>query len=288
MKRLYAVGAIALLALLVAGFGRQTVPASKNADGIYSSNMILIDLTDHEVVSEIGSTERIYPASLTKMMTAIVSIENIKDVDEKVTMPEDIFDDLKQKNASVAGFEPGETVTAGDLLYGMILPSGADAAVGMACHIAGSEAQFVAMMNDKAKSLGMKHTHFTNVTGLHDDNHYSTLSDLSELLEYALKNETFRKVFTTSVYETTKTKAHPNGLVLESTLFSKVSIEALEELTILGGKTGFTDKAGLCLATLATNHQKEYILITANAKGKASTNPFHILDAINIYCRLTN
>lgn len=275
------------LAVVLTLMSERTVPAMSAADNdIYSSNMILVDMTENQVVAESGSRDRIYPASLTKIMTVLISIERLSElggIDMEMTVPEDIFDKLYAENASMAGFAPGETVPARDLLYGMMLPSGADAAVGMAENLYGSEEVFVYKMNEKAQMLGMDNTHFVNVTGLHDDNHYSTLEDLSLLLKYALKNETFRKIFTTSVYETAKTAEHPNGILMESTLFGKMSVEALEDLTILGGKTGFTNKAGLCLATLASMDEKEYILITAGAKSRTSASPFHILDAIKIY-----
>lgn len=264
------------------GMGK-SVPAGKNAGGMYSTNMVLMRLSDGQIVSEYGSGEIIYPASLTKMMTALVCIEAAGDLSQTASLSEEDYRVLSAKNASMAGFLPGEAVTAEDLLYGIMLPSGADAALTLAKMYFGSEEACAMAMNGRADVLGMHHTHFTNVTGLHDDDHYSTVSDLSRLLSYALGNETFRKIFTTSVYETEKTKAHPDGLVLESTLFKRVSLETLNDITLLGGKTGFTDKAGLCLATLASCGGEEYILITAGAKGKSAASPFHIVDAVHVY-----
>lgn len=278
---------LALILILMYLSSSQEMPADSNA--IYSTNMILVDMEKQKVISEYASKEKIYPASLTKMMTAIISIERLEKIggiDMQMTMPEDIFETLKAQNASMAGFLPGEELTAEDLLYGMMLPSGADAAVGMAVNLYGSEEIFVYLMNEKAEALGMNHTHFTNCTGLHDDNHYSTLEDLNQLLCYALENETFRKIFTTSVYESSKTTEHPQGILMQSTLFGKMSVEAMDNFTFLGGKTGFTNKAGLCLATLVSMDNKEYILITAGAKGRTSASPFHILDAIKIYSTL--
>lgn len=287
-KRFWPLALVAVLALIVSSFGNQTMPAMAGGDDMYSSNMILLNLDNDEVICEKKSDEIIYPASLTKIMTAILAIEMLGEdgLKTRMIMPEEVFEDLTAKNASMAGFAPGEKLCAADLLYGMMLPSGADGAVGMAVNLCGSEEVFVEKMNEKAKMLQMNHTHFVNVTGLHDKNHYSTLEDLSILLKYALKNETFRKVFTTGMYETSASKEHPEGIVLESTLFSKMSVEALEDLALLGGKTGFTDKAGLCLATLASCGQKEYILITAGAKARTSANPFHIIDAMKIYSGL--
>jgi len=266
----------------------QAAIATTDTD-MYSSNMLLLDMSNHCVITESGSRDKIYPASLTKLMSVLVSIERLENTggpDTKMTVPEDIFNDLNARHASMAGFSPGETVRAEDLLYGMMLPSGADAAIAMAVSLYGSEDVFVYVMNEKAKALGMTHTHFANATGLHDDQHYSTLEDLGKMLVYALQNDYFRKIFTTSVYETSKTAQHPEGILMESTLFCKMSVEAMESFTILGGKTGFTDKAGLCLATLASADQKEYMLITAGARGKTAASPFHIPDAIKIYSNM--
>ena len=268
---------------------RAVTVMSSRENSLYSTNMILVDMTDHQMIASQGSNEIIYPASLTKIMTAIVSIERLSEIDgiyHEMTVPENIFQKLNDENASMAGFAPGEKVEAIDLLYGMILPSGADAAVGMAVNLYGSEEVFVYKMNEKAESLGMRQTHFVNATGLHDEKHYSTAKDLSILLEYAMDNEIFRKIFTTGAYKTTKTKEHPDGIVMESTLFGKLSVETMEHLTILGGKTGFTKKAGLCLATVANIDNKEYILITAGAKSRSAASAFHILDAVKIYASL--
>lgn len=284
------------------GSGGQKNYLNTEIEAYYSGQMIALNMNSGEIVSEKDSNIKIYPASLTKMMTALVSIEifenqlnyknRMNDVEDllqstKIEITEDMIIALQKENASMAGFEAGEIVTAKDMLYGMMLSSGADGAVGLACELCGSEDAFVQQMNLKAKSLGMLDTHFTNVTGLHDDNHYSTLKDLSVLLQAALKNEMFRKVFTTGMYETESTNKHPEGLVFESTLFRKMSVNAMEDVFLLGGKTGFTDEAGLCLATLASCNQQEYILITAGAKARNASQAFHIIDALHFYTELT-
>src|SRR5699024_6501471 len=130
-----------------------------------------------------SSDEKIYPASLTKIMTAIVAIENLPDLDEQIYLSEDMFEKLYSENASMAGFLPNEKVAAIDLIYGALLPSGAESCIGLADAIAGSEKSFVKLMNEKAEELGMNDTHFTNSTGLHDRNHYTTVNDIAKLLK---------------------------------------------------------------------------------------------------------
>ena len=253
---------------------------------LHSPYMILVDLESGEVLSERNARDRIYPASLTKIMTAILAIENTENMDEVITLSPDIFQNLYEENASVAGFEPDETVRLQDLLYGILLPSGAECCLAFADKVAGSEEAFVELMNRKAESLGMENTHFCNVTGLQNPDHYSTAKDISILLQYALKNKSFKEAFTCRSYTTTTSKQHPEGITFYSTMFEKLGDAEVTGGEILGGKTGYTTQAGLCLASLARLGGKEYILVTAKAEGDQQTEPFHILDAKNAYARI--
>ncbi len=254
------------------------------SDKLFSPYAILVRLKDRKTVFETKSQDIIYPASLTKIMTAIVAIENIPDIHDTIVLPSSIFSDLYSANASLAGFLPEEEAAAIDILYGALLPSGAECCIGLARHIAGSEQEFVKMMNKKAKDLGMDKTHFENTTGLYEDNHYTTVKDISILLEYALENETFRRIFTSERYTTCSTNLHPNGITFYSTMFVKIVKSEFSGGKILGGKTGYAgDKTGLCLASLAEKDGSEYILITAGADGNSSTDQYHIIDAFTVY-----
>jgi len=252
-------------------------------EDLYSSNAILISLDDNEILLDKSSDERIYPASLTKIMTAILAIENLPDLDEMIHLSDDMFQELYSENASMAGFLPNEKVAAVDLIYGVLLPSGAESAIGLADEIAGSEENYVKLMNKKAEKLGMNNTHFTNSTGLHDINHYSTVKDIAILLEYALQNDTFREVFTSERHTTKATNLQPDGITLRSTMFKKMETQDVNGGIIEGGKTGYTEEAKLCLASLAKIDGKEYILVTADAEGSPQTEQFNILDAFNVY-----
>ncbi|MDW8800319.1 D-alanyl-D-alanine carboxypeptidase [Clostridium sp. A1-XYC3] len=256
---------------------------SKNLN---SPNAILIQLDNLTVLMEKNSSQRIYPASLTKIMTAIVAIENLQDLQENIKLSNATFHELYKEDASIAGFKPDENVRAIDLLYGVILPSGAECSIGLADHIAGSEKKFVEIMNQKAMALGMRDTHFTNSTGLQDSNHYTTVRDLSILLSYALKNNTFRDIFTSSRYSTTPTNKHPEGITFHSTMFKNMENPVIDGGRILGGKTGYTDRAGLCLASLAEKGGREYILVTAGAKGNHKSEQYNIDDAYAVYNKL--
>lgn len=254
-----------------------------DSTALNSSYAILITANTGDVLAEHNSTEQLYPASLTKIMTALLAVENTTDLDQPYQLPADIFPDLYQQNASMAGFEPGEEVPLRDLLYGILLPSGAECCLAFADYIAGSESAYVDMINQKASELGMNNTHFCNTTGLHDDNHYSTAKDLAALVKYALNNSQFREVFTSSSYTTSPSTAHPEGFTFYSKLFSSLDSPIVSNGEILGGKTGYTQEAQLCLASLAAVNGTEYILVTAHAEGSQHTEPFHVQDAVNVF-----
>lgn len=265
--------------------------ANGRSGQLYSPCAVLINRDTGEILMDMDGGERIYPASLTKIMTAIVAIEHTDDFTQRVTVEKNVFEDLCEKDASMAGFEPGEEVSLRDLLYGILLPSGAECCLTYARHVAGTEAAFVDLMNQKAEELGMCRTHFSNTTGLHEENHYTTAEDMAALLQYALSNETFREAFTSKTYDVEPTNIHPKGICLQSTLSKgieeiKMEGKAMEAEMILGGKTGYTDEAGLCLASLAEISGQEYILVTAGAAGSHQTEPYNILDALEVYQRL--
>lgn len=279
--------------------GNKTVPLSSltktseasvsiTASNLNSPHAMLIRLNDHAILMQKKSEEKIYPASLTKMMTAIVAIENLQNLQGKINLSNHMFQELLKADATVAGFQPNESVRAIDLLYGVMLPSGAECCIGLADQIAGSEENFVVLMNKKAAIIGMKNTHFDNATGLHDENHYTTVKDLAILLSYALQNDTFRDIFTSARYVTQPTNKHPNRITFYNTMFEKINDPSIIGGKILGGKTGYTEEAGLCLASLAQAGGKEYVLVTAGAKGNHKSEQYNITDALAVYNSLGN
>lgn len=257
--------------------------ATVDLQRLYSPYAILIEADSGSCLAGKNVLERIYPASLTKIMTAVLAIENTEDMEEVITLPTDCFQELYEEGASMAGFQPGESACLKDLLYGILLPSGAECCVAFAERIGGSQEAFVEMMNQKAKELGMENTNFCNVTGLHDPEHYSTVEDIAVLLQYALKYDIFREAFSSSRYSVPPTEQHPEGFTFFSTMFSCMDSAEVTGGRIIGGKTGYTEEAGLCLASLAEVYGKEYILVTAKADGTHQTEPFHILDAMDVY-----
>ncbi len=254
---------------------------------ITSGYGILIDLDTNKVLAAKSAQEKIYPASMTKIMTLIVAYENVSDTDATYTFKAEMLDDLFRQNASVAGFSAGESVPVKDLFYGCILPSGADATGALAEYVAGSEEAFAVLMNKKAAAMGLKNTHFVTASGLHDDNHYSTCEDMAAILRYAVNNTGMREILSTYRYTTTKTAEHPDGITLTSTLKSRMSGNEAAGVFVQGGKTGYTIEGRNCLATFAANCTEEqaaltsprYILVTAFASGEYAP----VFDAINVY-----
>lgn len=184
----------------------------------------------------------------------------------------------------MAGFRPDETATVRDLLYGVLLPSGAECCEALAREVSGSEEAFVELMNQKAAALGMASTHFCNPTGLHDPEHVSTVRDMAVLLRAAMQNEMFRTIFATARYTVPPTNLHPDGFTMESTFWSELDGTELRRGKFLGGKTGYTSAAGLCLASAAEVKGKTYLMVTAGAQGNHDTEPYHVDDAVNV-CR---
>lgn len=238
------------------------------SEEILSPYVAVINVTDNKLVAGKNAETRIYPASMTKVMTLIVAVENLENLDNTFTMTSAIIDPLYRDSATRAGFEPGEAVTAKDLLYGLILPSGADSAVGLAEMISGSEEEFVKLMNKKCEELGLTHTHFTNTSGLHNEDHYTTPVEMAMILQYAMENETCAEILSTYQYTTQATEKHPEGILLTSTMFSRMYGNEVGGVEIKAGKTGYTQEAKHCLVSYAESDGKKYIAVTAGAEGK--------------------
>ncbi len=241
---------------------------------ITSKNVILYNLNDQDILYELESNEKVQIASLTKIMTAIVAIEHIDDLDQTVTITKEAFKGMEEYTQ--IGLKAGNVVTYRDLLYGTILSSGADAVNAMAISISGDIPSFVKLMNQKAEELNLKNTHFDNPVGMDSEDNYSTASDIASLLLYSLKNDTFREIFTARTYTISNL-----GLSLKSTLIGYSKAYGLDISEIVGAKSGFTDGAGLCLASIADIDDVSYLLVTLKADTTNRSNA--VSDSLKIY-----
>ena len=252
----------------------KTTNVSAKEFNVTSQNIILYNLNDFEVLYEERSMEKTKIASLTKIMTTLVGIEENPVLDESVTITKESLKDIY--DYTKVGFKVGDVVTVRDLLYGTMLPSGADAANALAIHTSGSVDKFVDLMNAKAKELGLENTSFNNPIGKDADDNYSTASDIAKLLIYALKDPTFKDVFNSRKYTISSL-----GKTIESTLTFYSRAYGLDVTEITGAKSGYTDGAGICLASTSIIDDVNYLLVTLGANTKNKSNG--IRDSLEIY-----
>ena len=226
----------------------------------------LLDVDNHKIIAGKHATEKIYPASMTKVMTLIVVSEHLDSMPKIYTFEFEMLNRLYIEEASRAGFEVGETVDVEDLMYGLILPSGADCAEALAIMTAGSIEGFAELMNQKCAELGLKNTRFANPSGLHDDNQYTTPAEMAMIMEYAMKDEVRAKVLGTYQYTTKATTQHPEGIQLTSTMYSRIYGNEAPGVLVTAGKTGFVNQSGSCLVSYAvTNKGHAYVFCSSGA-----------------------
>ncbi len=247
---------------------------------LYSENALLIDLESNTVLVQKNADARIYPASMTKVMTVLVAAEHIENWDETFTMTQSIIDPLFLADASMAGFVHGEEVSMTELLYGAVLPSGAEATEALAIVTAGSEEAFVALMNEKAQELGLKDTHFVDASGLHDENHYTTLSDMAIIMQAALDNPHCREVLTSVNHTSPATVQNPEGVAMTNRFLYRIRPQQTGNVDIQAAKTGYTAQAmNCCVSYGIMENGRAAICITAHAW----TGDYCIADHLALY-----
>lgn len=247
------------------------------------SQIAILMAEDGSIIFSKDGDRSFFPASITKVMTAIVAVENIPDLSVMITMDEDIYTYCASEYAATSGFVAGETVNALDLLYGTLLTSGADSAIALARYVAGSEEAFAEMMNAKLDEYGLTGTHFANCTGLHNVRHYCTAHDLAIILQHALDIPLIREIMSTYSHLSEGTNKHPQGIWLVSTVGRAFNSASVDMGCIIGGKTGFTDEALLCLASFADIEVDgeiiTFVLVTLGAGDGGNDVPYHVYDA---------
>lgn len=273
---------ISLIVLVMLFFQITPVSASENLNvSLHSQYAYLYDQQTNIVYLDQRSQEKIYPASMTKILTVSLALEKIDDIHQEVQIEQVDLDGLLEQGASVAGFYVGERVTYEDLLYGALLPSGADACNALARLTYGSTDQLVEAMNQLVTRLHLNDSHFMNVTGLHDEQHYTTPYDMAMILHHALQNDAFEDVFNARVYTSSR-----GNHTWSSSLQRGKNAYGLDISQIDGAKSGFTDEAQLTLASTMTIDEHQFILVTAYAQGQYTQN--HVRDAIAVCQYLHN
>lgn len=273
--------------------------AHQIADGIQSNNAILVELGNYEAIAEKDADVKIYPASMTKVMTLLVVCENVTSLTKKLVVTQEAIDYKREQGGSGllvdSSLEDGFTIE--DLLYILSYDSDTIACLLLAKEVAGSEKAFVELMNQKAAELGLVNTHFTNSTGLHNEEHYTTCREMAAIMAYALDNTLARRILLSRedkafiAYKgNTDEKvvtyyASPDWYQKEGGSRFKGDIN-LSTVTVKGGKTGYTDEAGVCLVTYAESSStgKCYInVIVGKPKGSGVTESVSTKDVKFIY-----
>ena len=222
---------------------------------------------------------------MTKVLTVLVAAEHITEgeLDDPFTMTLEITDYAYVNDCSSVGFLDEEEVTVRDLFYGTILPSGGDAAVGLATYVAGSHEAFVEMMNEKLEQLGLSETaHFTNCVGLYDKNHYCTVYDMAIIMRAAMENEMCREFLSAKKYTTTPTEQHPEGITISNWFLRRIEDKDTGG-EVIGAKTGYVVQSKSCAVSYGTFGVSEtpYICVTAGSNSSWRC----IYDQVEIYTR---
>jgi serine-type D-Ala-D-Ala carboxypeptidase (penicillin-binding protein 5/6) len=213
---------------------------------ITSKSAIVCDLNSDTILYSKNIDKKIYPASTTKVLTAILAIENL-DLNQTISVTKKALD-LVPLNSSSMNLKVGDIVTVNDLLHGLLLVSGGDAANVLAEAVSKTNKDFIKLLNEKLKELDCKNSNFTNAHGFHDDNHYTTCSDMSKVLKYVFKNETFKKICSTNEYIYNNRKLiSTNELLYEDLPYTII------------GKTGYTEQAGNVFVSYSKNNEKEFV-----------------------------
>jgi len=257
--------------------------------GLWCDYFYLVDIDTGQVLMDVRSDEKMYPASMTKIMTSILAIERIPDP-ENVTIEftAEMMEGLVEASANRAGFVVGDEPTALDHIYGDLLPSGADCSRALAFYISGDEESFVELMNRKAEALNMKDTHFENTSGLHDDDHYTTCQDMMTLYLYCLKNPRFAEIIQTEEHVSVPVQHYPRGLSMTNFVLMYVNQEKprynynFEIPGFIGGKSGYTIEGQYTLVSHASVNGMNLALVNAHGYNEPHY-PASIEDAAVIY-----
>ncbi|BCN31202.1 D-alanyl-D-alanine carboxypeptidase family protein [Anaeromicropila herbilytica] len=251
-----------------------------------SESSLIVNSTENQVIYSKNIYEKLYPASITKIVTALVTLK-YGNLDDMVTISHNASH-ITEPGAKLCGFKEGDQIKLKDLLTSLLVYSGNDAGVAVAEHIGGSVEKFADMMNEEVKKLGAVNSHFVNPHGLHDDNHYTTAYDLYLVFHELIKNDVFLDIihkerFKAEYYDVKGNKVSKVFVSTDRYLKGTATVKA--GITVIGGKTGTTEKAGSCLI-LYSKDKKENDYISVVLKAASGNDLFyqmsHLLDLIPV------
>ncbi len=247
--------------LIILGICTPAAAYNPSSFEVSAESAIMVSLDTDEIVYQKDAHTKRYPASLTKVMTAILLIEKTENLDtEVITVSDYAVNSLLGTDSSVGGLEPGEKITARQMLYYLLLMSANDGAMAIAEHYGKTVEGFVDMMNQKAKELGLKNTHFMNPHGLHHEEHYTTAYDMSIITKAALKYDIFKEVVYSTRYKMPATNMNGEKLMVNTNMLQDPSTVYYYKYA-KGVKTGYTDEAGRCLVSTAEKDGYSYMVV---------------------------
>lgn len=269
-------GETAAAGTVTAGAAQPSISAADiKQPEVAAEGAVLLNAATGEVLYGKNQDQQFYPASITKVMTALVVLEHCN-LNETVTFSEAATTNL-ESGAVALGVSAGDQLTVEQSLYGLLLKSANEIGNGLAEHVSGSVSAFADLMNAKAKELGCKNTHFANPHGLNNENHKTTPYDMALILRAAVANDTFRKIDTTTSYEFPAIKnAAAHTITMGHKMMYKTDSRYYEG--IIGGKTGYTSKAGNTLVTAVERDGVRLIAVVMKAKGTHYTDTKAMLD----------
>ena len=270
------VGTLQNLAQLSKNSSTRTL--SSEIDANYA---VVYDLDNGSILAEKNASQSMYPASMTKVMSLLVFAENLPDMNKKLTITQDIVSFVQARGASNCGFVVGEQVTVKDLLYGVILPSGADAVLALCKEVSGSEAAFAERMNKRAREMGLSgYCNFQNATGLFHSTHRMTVKDMAQIMAVAMQNPRAREVLMTENYQTAPTNKHEQGLKFSNLFLQRIKTQDSGGATVQMAKTGYVSQSKFCVVTAGKGRSGKNLLIVT---GQSSNTWQAIKDQAALY-----
>lgn len=243
--------------------------AKKEKLTLYSDSYLLLSAENGEVIFSKNPGKQTPPASLTKIVTAIVVIENCTDLSSVVTVPQSAIDDLKGTGSSLGGIKGGEELTVYDLLCYMLLVSANDAANALADYVFGGDREkFIAKMNEVVVNLGCEDTHFVNPHGLNDDDQYTNAEDIATIMVYAMSLPSFSEIIGKTSYKVPETNLQKEKTIRNTNYLLNSAYPDYYSKYCKGGKTGSTADAGCCLVSYASNNGYNYVAVALDAPKK--------------------
>ena len=247
---------------------------------ISAKSGMLVSLDTGEVLYENNIDDKVYPASITKIMTGILMLESDKySPDAKIAMTKEALDLVLGTGSVVSNLKEGEEITQRDLLHYVLMASSGDTTYLAAAYYGGSVEAFVSLMNEKATELGLSGTHYSNPVGLHDDENYTTVRDIYTLTKYALKNEEFKEITSTPRYTVAATNMSDERTLTTTNYLQNTTTNYYYQYA-KGVKTGFTDEAGRCLVSTASYNGYNYMCVLMGCPAKSNR---HFADSKALY-----